>query len=49
MGRHPNQPLRGLTEPEKAEMARIAESGETVARRILKRLEFHYTPKHGSW
>ena len=21
----------------------------TVARRILRRLEFHYTPKHGSW
>ncbi|MBI2856328.1 MAG: transposase [Chloroflexi bacterium] len=21
----------------------------TEARRVLKRLEFHYTPKHGSW
>jgi len=21
----------------------------TEARRILKKLEFHYTPKHGSW
>ena len=23
--------------------------GQTKARRIIKRLEIHYTPKHGSW
>ena len=33
-----NLNLRRCTKPDPAE-----------ARRILKRLEFHYTPKHGSW
>jgi hypothetical protein len=36
MGRHPNQPLRGLTEPEKAEMARIAESGVERVERMRR-------------
>ena len=36
MGRHPNQHLRELTKPEKAEMSRIAESGVERVERIRR-------------
>ncbi|MBF0140531.1 MAG: transposase [Magnetococcales bacterium] len=33
----------------KRAQARPRDSSKSVARRILDRLEIHYTPKHGSW
>jgi hypothetical protein len=50
----PHQPAITLTDDERTTLESFVHrgkaNGRTITRaRILQRLEFHYTPKHGSW